>query len=67
VPFTRGALDPLLRGVKLRQLGGPLANVPMALQFADMAYGPYTVYVLLTEPKTSDVIATAEALFSLEP
>jgi hypothetical protein len=38
-----------------------------ALQSVEMPYGPYTVYVILTEPNTSNMIAKAEAVFSLEP
>jgi hypothetical protein len=67
VPFTRGRLEPLFRAVKLRQWIGQLAVVPIALQSAEMPYGPYTVYLILTEPNSSDVIAKAEVLFSLEP
>jgi hypothetical protein len=63
VPFTREPLDPRLRGLKLRQLGGPLAIEPLALQFADTPYGPYSVYLIPTKPKTSYMIAKAETLF----
>ena len=66
VPFTRGRLEPLFRAVKLDQWSR-LAVVPIALQSVEMPYGPYTVYLILTEPNTSNVIAKAEALFSLEP
>jgi hypothetical protein len=66
-PFTPGRLDPFLRGVRLPQSGGPLAIVPIGLQFAEMPYGPYTVHIVVTEPNTAKVIAKAEALFSLEP
>jgi hypothetical protein len=67
VPFIRGRLEPRFRAVQLRQWIGRRAAVPIALQSAEMPYGPYTVYLLLTEPNTSNVIAKAKALFSLEP
>ena len=67
VPFTRGRLEPLFRAVKLGQWSGRLAIVPIALHSVEMPYGPYSVYLILTEPNTSNVIAKAEALFSLEP
>jgi hypothetical protein len=67
VLFTHGHLDPFLRAVNLRQWSGRPVDVPIALQSSEMPYGPYNAYVIVTEPNTANVIAKAEALFSLEP
>jgi hypothetical protein len=67
VPFTQGHLDPLLRAVNLRQWGERPVGVPISLQSPEMPYGAYTMHVVLTEPNSSNVMARAQAVFSLEP
>src|SRR5262249_8323950 len=64
---TGGRWVPLRRGVKLDD-GVQLAGVPLlAWQLVDLANGPYTVSLVLTEPNLPQVIAKAQATFTLEP
>jgi hypothetical protein len=64
---TGGRWVPLRRRVKLdhevRLSGLPL----LSWQLIDLATGPYTVSLVLTEPNLPQVIAKAQATFTLEP
>jgi hypothetical protein len=64
---TGGRWVPLRRGVKLDD-GVQLAGVPLlAWQLVDLANGPYTVSLVLTESNVPNVVAKAQVIFTLEP
>ena len=64
--YTRGSWVPLTKGFGLarglRAAKRPLLN----LKLVDLPIGPYTWYLVLTEPNIFNVIARARATFTLE-
>jgi hypothetical protein len=58
---------PVQSGVELAQ-GGGVADYPLQLgPLGDLPPGPYTLCLVLTEAKTRQIIARAQATFTLEP
>jgi len=65
--YTSGRWVPLARGIGLAK-GVRVTNHPLlSLKGIDMPRGSYTWYLILTEPNTFNVIAKAQATFTLEP
>jgi Dolichyl-phosphate-mannose-protein mannosyltransferase len=64
---TGGHWVPLVRGEKLPQ-GVQLSGHPLlSWRLVDLATGPYSVSLVLTEPDLPHIIAKAQATFTLEP